>query len=162
MKCHDISCTHLIPYGATGTRSCTVKDKIKTCRWKGTHACDYGLHLEVQTHHDAVQTSTNSSLRLPPPPALRSGWRVDRADGVKLWVGVSEEVKIITAVSFSLFLYFPFLKERCPMRLVSIVYSYIYMLHLLKSGGEFAVGTHILDQRIRLMKCLYNFVNCTL
>jgi hypothetical protein len=154
MNCHEISCTQFNPCGVTGTRSCTVKDKITAFCWKGTHACDYGRYLEAQTYHDAVQTSTNSSHRLPSHSYAGACWNVRM-----VWANkrLCTE-KSITAVCYSLFLYLPYMKKRCW----SVLFIPIYKLHLLTSVGELAVETHTVDEIIRPLHCLCNCMNSAL
>jgi len=106
---------------------------------KRIDVCDYGLRLEAQnspnvtlrnirvfvklSYRDFLQGAANCTHRPPTQPLAVKGLNVFMVFGIR---GYALRRCIITGVRYFLFLYLPYIKERCPMQLVSIFISYVY------------------------------------
>jgi len=77
------------------------------------------------SYHDVVQRAANSSHRPPPQTPCRQGLNVWMELFRMKWC--DEQLYNYWRLLF-LILYLPYIKERCPMQLVSIVISYVYVL----------------------------------
>ena len=66
---------------------------------------------------------------------------------------------IIIGVSYSLFLYVPYIIEHCFILWIYIVCAYNYVTFPKIGKCVWTWNTHFVDERIRLMQCLCNCIN---